>query len=288
MKREQISDVLLLGEFADFVAERWVAGYQHAYPVTRHRVWNNWRALHDARDLPWSCDSLAQAAQRWCWATSDDELSFNDLAARLQQAIATGDETLAEQLCYDIYRWGGVALKPTDPSRAWVRKASQGGNLTESLRDAVSLLSPASTQALDRFNKDDLLMTSATTKLFAGAAAEGRVAIYDGRVGAGLGLLARQFLEARQIDVVPDVLHFLWGPPRTPAQAAARTRDPSTARHTFLQLPNGARSHQVRAGLSRRTNVLFQAITDRLAQRSTPVTFLELERAFFMIGYCVR
>jgi len=283
-----MQDVLLVGQFADFIAERWRTGYQHTYPITRHRAWNSWRARHGGQNLPWSCESLSQAAQHWCWTSAGGKFSFADLAQGLQNAIATGDESLAGQLCHDIYGWGGVALKPADRSRTWVRQASQKGELTKALRDAVSLLSPDSALPLDRFNDHDLLMTSATTKLYAAATAAGNVAIYDGRVGAGLGLLARQFLEVRRIDRVPDVLHFLWGPPRTAAQARARTRDPSTACHAFRQLPNGARSHRIRAELSRRTNVLFQAVTDRLGQRQTPVTFLELERALFMIGYCVR
>jgi hypothetical protein len=288
MKGKRMQDVLLVGQFADFIAERWRTGYQHTYPITRNRAWNSWRDRHGGQNLAWSCESLSQAAQHWCWTSSIDKFSFADLAQGLQKAIAAGDETLAGQLCHDIYGWGGVALKPTDQSYAWVQQAAQKGELTKALRDAVSLLSPESTLPLNRFNDDDLLMTSATTKLYAAAAADGNVAIYDGRVGAGLGLLARQFLEVRQIGFVPDVLHFLWGPPRTAAQARARTRDPSTACHVFRQLPNGARSHGVRAELSRRTNALFQAVTDRLLERHTPVTFLELERALFMIGYCVR
>jgi hypothetical protein len=287
-KQEQMTNVLLLGQFADFIADHWMAGYQHAYPITRHRAWNNWRARQTGQNAPWSCDSLAQAAERWCWTTLDDESSFADLATELQQAIIAGDEVRAERLCYRIYRWGGVARTPGDRSRTWIRQASEKGHLTAALQDAVDLLSPGSTQALSRFNDDDLLMTSATTKLYAAAATDGRIAIYDGRVGAALGLLARQFLEARRIDSLPEVLHFMWGAPQSPAQAAARTRDPSTPRHTFRQLPNGVRSHQVRAELSRRANVLFQAVTDRLAERDVQVDFLDLERALFMIGYCVR
>lgn len=288
MKREHIDDAFLLGQFADFIAERWISGYPHRYPITQHPAWNDWRALHGGQNVSWSCDSLGQAAQRWCWTTHPDEPSFSRLATGLQRAIAARDEGQAEDLCYRIYRWGGVGRKPTDRSRIWVRQASEKGWLTAALHDAVSLLSPVCTESLSRFKEDDLLMTSATTKLYTAAAVDGRVAIYDGRVGAALGLLGRQFLEARNIESVPDVLHFMWGPPQTPAQAAARTRDPSTASHRFSQLPNGAASHQVRAELSRRTNVLFQAIADRLAGRDTPVTFLGLERAMFMVGYRVR
>lgn len=288
MKQEQMTNVLLLGQFADFIADHWIAGYPHTYPITRHRAWDNWRARHTGQNAPWSCDSLAQAAERWCWTTHDDEPSFAELATELQQAIIARDEARAERLCYRIYRWGGVARKHDDRSRTWVRQGFEKGHLTAALRDAVDLLSPRSTQTLGRFNDDDLLMTSATTKLYAAAATDGRVAIYDGRVGAALGLLARQFLEARRIDSLPDVLHFMWGAPQSPAQAAARTRDPSTPCHTFRSLPNGVRSHQVRAELSRRVNLLFQAITDRLSERNLQATFLDLERALFMIGYCVR
>jgi hypothetical protein len=288
MKQEPLDNALLLGEFAEFIAERWLSGYPRTYPITRHRAWNSWRARHGGQSIPWRCDSLSQAAQHWCWTESETEPSFSDLANRLQAAIATRDESEAEQLCYRIYRWGGVDRKPGDHSHIWVRKAAEAGRLSTDLEEAVALLSPSCTRPLDRFNANDLPMTSATTKLFAAAAIDGRVAIYDSRVGAGLGLLAKQFLEARGIDGVPEVLHFRWGAAQSPAQNAARTRDPSGANHVFLALPTGPYAHRPRADLSRRTNVLFQAVIERLAARAVTATVLELERALFMIGYRVR
>jgi hypothetical protein len=284
MKPESIDDALLLSQFAELIADHWTSGFRHSYSITRHQAWDGWRALHHGRDVPWSCDSLAQAAARWCWTKS----SFAELADGLRQAIIAHDETAAEQLCYRIYLWGGVARTASDRSRVWVREAAAGRRLITALTDAVALLSPDAMQSLDRFNADDLLMTSATTKLYAAAATDGRVAINDGRVGAALGLLARKFLEARRIDQVPDILHFMWGPPQGAKQAAARTRDPSSERHAFRQLPYGSASHRVRAELSRRTNALFQAVIERLAGRKIHATFLELEQALFMIGYCVR
>lgn len=283
-----MDDASLLGQFAEFIAERWRSGYPHTYAITRHPAWNSWRTRHDGRSVPWQCDSLSQAAQRWSWTESKNEPSFSELAAGLQTAITARDEAEAEQLCYRIYRWGGVDRRPGDHSHAWVRKAAREGHLSTDLEDAVALLSPSCTRPLDRFNAHDLPMNSATTKLYAAAAVDGRVAIYDSRVGAGLGLLARQFLEARGIDGVPDVLHFRWGAAQSPAQNAARTRDPSSTNHVFLALPTGAHAHRPRAGLSRRTNILFQLVIDRLAGRATAASFLELERALFMIGYRVR
>lgn len=288
MKHEDIEHISLIGQFAEFIAARWTSGFAHSYPITKHPAWNSWRARHGGVNAPWTCNSLSQAAEYWCWTEKPKEPPFSALAQALQRAIAAGDEALAEQVCRDIYRWGGVGRKPDDLSVVWLRQAAQGGRLTGALRDAVALLSPGWTDALDRFNADDLPMTSATTKLYAAAASGGEVAIYDGRVGAALGLLARQFLESRQIAGVPDALCFMWGAPQSAEQAAARTRDPSDASYRFPQLPNGARSHRVRAALSRRTNLLVREVVALLAAQGITATPLALERALFMIGYCVR
>ena len=288
MKHEDIEQISLIGQFAGFIAARWTSGFPHSYPITKHPAWNRWRARHGGVNAPWSCNSLSQAAEFWCWTYNPKEPSFSALAQALQGAIATGDEALAEQVCWRIYRWGGVARKPNDHSAVWLRQAAQEARLTGALRDAVTLLSPGCTKALDRFNAEDLPMTSATTKLYAAAASGGEVAIYDGRVGAALGLLARQFLESRQIAGVPDALCFMWGSPQAAEQKAARTRDPSDASYRFLELPNGPGSHRVRAALSRRTNLLVREVVELLAAQGITATPLELERSLFMVGYCVR
>lgn len=288
MKPEQINDALLLGQFADYIAARWQSDYQHGYPITRHHAWKAWRLRHDGLSAPWSCASLSEAAQHWCWTEAKGDASFPALAKALQQAISVGDELEAAQLCCQIYRWGGVARRFADASQVWVRAQVETNALTGALRDAVALLSPNSANDLHRFNRGDLLMTSATSKLYAAADPTGAVTIYDGRVGAALGLLARQFLESRHLSVLPQALHFMWGPAQVAAQAAAKSRDPSRGALIFRQLPHGDGSHHVRAELSRRTNLLFQAVIDRLAQQDIRASLLELERAFFMVGYCVR
>ncbi|MFN3792931.1 hypothetical protein [Massilia sp.] len=85
----------------------------------------------------------------------------------------------------------------------------------------------------------DLWMNSATTKVYAAADPEGKTAIYDGRVGAALGMLVRQFLERQALAEVPAELAFRWGAPQSTKQEALRTRDPSNEHYVFKKLPNG-------------------------------------------------
>lgn len=282
------TDHAMLEIFAAFIADRWTSHYPHGYDITHHSAWHDWRTRHDGRSVPWSCTSLADAARNWCWTAPAGQPSFAWLAEQLQLAIATDDQALALDICLKIYKWGGVAKKEKDASRVWVTQLAAAGQLTSDLATAVALLAPSASQSLARFHAADLLMTSATTKLYAAAATDGQVTIYDGRVGAALGLLARQFLELHDIDHVPPTLQFMWGPPQSPAQMAARTRDASSDRHKFSQLPNGSRSHLPRAHLSRVTNRLLNAVRMQLAAAGVTASLLDMERALFMIGYRVR
>jgi hypothetical protein len=276
-----------LDQFAGFIADRWLSGFDHTYEITRHGAWNMWRALNGGSNLPWACASLSQAAQRWSWSESG-KLSFSELAGLLQAAMAAGDDASAAACCYRIFAWGQVARDPADPSRQWVGDRVGAGTLCADLHAALFLLSSHSPGPLDRFNISDLWMNSATTKLYAAADPQGQTAIYDGRVGAALGMLARQFLEKQGWPDVPAELAFMWGAPWGKRQVALRTRDPSSERYVFRKLPNGKYSHRPRAELGRRINALFRQVTDILARRGTITTMLELERACFMVGYRVR
>jgi len=281
-------NVKITEKFAEFLAARWQGGFTHGYEITGHSAWHTWRARHGGQRVPWFCGSLAEAAQNWSWTEIPGRPTFDTLAVALQQAIANDDQMRAQQVCFELFAWGNVARQADDASRLWVQHQAAAGTLTDSLAQAVDLLSPSAQAPLAPFHQDGLLMNSATTKLYAAAARDGRVAIYDSRVGAALGLLARKFLEEQDVDGVPEPLHYRWGPPQSAAQVAARTRDPSTARHVFLQLPNGGRSHGIRAALSRQANQLFDAVCQRLQEQGHACTFLDLERALFMIGYRVR
>jgi hypothetical protein len=161
----------------------------------------------------------------------------------------------------------------------------RNGTLKARIRAAVELLKPTSSASLERFDDDDLLMNSAMTKVYAAADPSGDVVMYDSRVGAALGLLARRYLEQDQIAEVPPALLYHWGPAR--GQGKAQSRNPSTETYRFPQLPNGAGSNRPRAEVSRRANRLLRDVRSRLATMEVPITALQLERALFMVGYRV-
>lgn len=278
----------LFDQFADYIAERWTADFPHDYEITTHAAWQPWRRQNGAPVSRWWCDSLAEAASRWSWTENTEQVPFHALARALQTAIAQDDNRAAEEYCLLIFKWGGVARKPNDASRRWVKQQAAAGTLCASLAAAVALLRTGAPGSFARFNSADLPMNSATTKLFAAADPAAQVVIYDGRVGAALALLSRHFLEGRGADAVPPELSFMWGASQSAAQAAARSRDPSSERHRYPKLPYGATSHRARAELSQRTNTLFVAVIARLRERGIAVTSLALERAMFMVGYRVR
>ena len=70
--------------------------------------------------------------------------------------------------------------------------------------------------------------------------------IYDGRVGAALGLLTRQFCEATGRTVVPSMLAFAFGTPKeAPNSKHAKIRDPSHGTLRFPRLrPDAPISHR--------------------------------------------
>ena len=68
--------------------------------------------------------------------------------------------------------------------------------------------------------------------------------IYDGRVGAALGLLTRQFCEVTGRMVVPAMLAFAFGTPKeAPNSKHAKVRDPSRGTLRFPRLRQDARFH---------------------------------------------
>jgi hypothetical protein len=276
-------------QFAAFVTTKWQGGFSHSYLISTDRSFARWRQMAEPGTVPmWSCESLQMAASRWSWRENKKTGTFEEIAGSLKKAMSDGDQGETLHQCFEIFKWGGVAQKRDDASRQWVRQRCTEGNLIQAIRDAVALLQPASTDTLDRFNSGDLLMNSAMTKVYAAADELGEVAIYDGRVGAALGLLARTFLESRAARSVPADLMFHWGPSRASAGLNRLSRDPSTPHYHFRQLPNGAHANQPRAEVSRRANRLFVDVRAQLAAVGMTVSSVDIERALFMVGYKVR
>lgn len=281
-----------IADLAKWIADRWERGFCHSYSIagSNSPVWRSWRLeiQPNSPDL-WWCDSIGQAARHYSWLPANP--SFEDLSNEVISAISMGDEMACLLSCKKIFKWGGVARKSNDRSNQWVDNKASVGQLCSSIKRAVYLLSPGCLESLDEFDGTRLLMNSALTKVYAAADSENGTVIYDGRVGAALGLFVRKMLEEKCMHTVPDSLMFEWGPPSSLIAAKLRTRDPSVGSLKFKQLsvtsqdPNADFS---RAALSRATNGLLRNAVDLINSSGIEVRSIDLERALFMIGYDVR
>lgn len=272
----------------------------HEYSIIggKEPVWRQWHQHKNyvPQSGIWWCTSLLQARNHYSWSIASTGKDFDQLSIDLNNALAQGDEVGTKKACLRIFEWGGVAKNASDRSRVWVVEMCEQGRLCSRLKDGFAILKSPDAKGIQRFDGADLLMNSALTKVFAaigGGEMEG-VVMYDGRVGAALGLLARRFLGrlASPPESVPPELAFRWGPPQVRAQAKLRARDPSDSQYAFRQLnyPGGQRY----IGQNNRSHAeLVRLSTDLLSRmRSGPsavaASVREIEQALFMIGYWVR
>jgi hypothetical protein len=279
-------------DFSQYLTQLWTSAsgsFSHRYKVTTHHSWKDWIDRHGVRE--WWCQSLSQANEHYCWPEKAAPHDFASIAAELRKSLAADDDAAALLACKAIFAWGGVARKADDASLRWVQSQAQAGTLCRSILRALELLDPQCTESLTDFDAETLLMNSAMTKIYA-AAAPDNVIIYDGRVGAALGLLARSWLIANGEHTVPADLAFRWGPNFKTKYQKEETRNPSKDGFIFTSLYTASSELPARnrewAELVRMSSRLLRATRESLSNQSYTVTLGMLERALFMLGYDVR
>lgn len=280
----------LLAGFAGFLAARWGGDFCHSYRITRHTSWNRWRALglklgfKDA-DNVWHCSSIGQAADHYSWSGEDASAEYDDLSLRLQAAVRDEDEVKVRDVCFDILKWGGVWKGGKTSSVLWLNQQTKSGGLSGRLREACELLTGIEGD-LDLFDGNSLLMNSSMTKLYA-ALNPSKLIIYDGRVGAALGLLSKEYLYSINYrGELPGDLKFLWGAAQSAQAVGQRNqRDPSDDDFCFPRL-FGYRRDKLHAKMMRHTSSLLMKVAS-ITGPSSQCDLARLEKALFMIGYDV-
>ncbi len=188
------------------------------------------------------------------------------------------DELLTNVVCRKILDWGGVRRRRYAARLDWLDGQMRCGSLISSIQMATRALRASSTSPLSELFSDDAIpMTSGTTKIFAAAALDFSagwngptqdVLIFDGRVTAALGLVARRVSHA-----VPEPFRFPSG------REEKRRRDPSCDHLTFPNLH--LISNSQRAQFARLGARCIEQVVGKSA-------FLLAEKALFMVGYDVR
>jgi hypothetical protein len=190
-----------LDTFSQWIASKWASGFEHRYSIadSKSTFWKEWYLKNNSMSQDeWWCHSIGDAAKNYSW--SDTKPTFEELSVKLKDSLRANDNEATLQICLQIYKWGGVARQQSDRSNIWTLEEAKKGALCDKINKAVNLLSPECNDPLTEFDGSHLLMNSAVTKVYAAAGSQKSVVIYDGRVGAALGLLVRYMLEERSLD----------------------------------------------------------------------------------------
>lgn len=263
--------------FIDYLVSAW-GEFDHSYVPPRNKV-------------RWECKSLADAAKKYVWRKACSENNrklLNALAEKLINCLDNHQESGCHELhhvCLEILEWGGVE----GVSSAWLRVSCAEGTLRKKIHEAVELLKEGTIhQDWKRFNGKDLVMNSGLTKIYA-LADRNNIPIYDGRVGAGLGLLVRKHLEEQKsnLNEVPAELAFRWGAGQTaPKKGIQHSRDPSNEVYQFKMLRSSEQDHE---NCCWRAGRIMREVVSKLnsSPPSSGVDLLDLGDALFMIGRIV-
>lgn len=245
--------------------------------------------------------SLEQAFHQYYFngkSRTETEQLLDDFSKRLQQVL--GNPSTIDRcshklhhVCLDILVWGGVERAAQD----WLTCQCDAGTLSTTINAAVNELcddkTAPSKQPASVFQDGDTgtPMDAGMTKICA-LAKPNMLAIYDGRVGAGLGYLTVQFLRTAGKQYLekslPPALTWAWGAGRR-SGTARQNRDPTRGQLEFASLRPGSPLERQRHAtyMWRASRVLRLALQDIGASGATSVKLSNLEMAVFMVGYDV-
>ena len=241
--------------------------------------------------------NLEEAYKKYWW----DKKNYQEnkkILDELQHKIKAFHNKLIRdpQECYElvkeVFDWGGVWNRNKNHVNKIVKK-----DLLQQIENGINEMT-REVPNLDVFDKKRSRMNAGYTKYYSLACEE--VIIYDGRVGAALGLITKEFLRQKlhsfpKAPKVPEKLSFQWGrkgSEKTQGKQRIRDRDsernPSDELYKFSKLSGDRKWAQsnIRANW-----IIVEAL--RRAKRINPeitwaseeIDIRMIEAALFTIGY---
>ena len=242
----------------------------------------------------WSCNSLTDAFQqyRWNrkpWPRNKTELDGYRCELRRavgKRAVGKADVRGAAYACERILKWGGVWAH----NGSYLRERRSG--LLDELRHLRAVIDGDHTPANSEMRRDpsaagtECRMNAGFVKIYSLLC--DYCVMYDGRVGAALELLVRQFCEDTRRTTVPSCLAFAFGSPKeAPNARCPKLRDPSRRRLEFPRLRPDSRLHTAQV---MRASWFLRGVLATGAWPCSPGEdgFHELAAGLFMVGYDLR
>ncbi|MDY0748737.1 hypothetical protein SNE35_29835 [Paucibacter sp. R3-3] len=240
-----------------------------------------------------SITSLPQAFDCYWWDRADFATNARKLSkvqTRVLEAWPRGDtlrpsaEVLLDAI-RAVLEWGagGKGLRLYRENARWAEENVD--TLFDRLDRARASIEAEEVADLSVFGRaDGARMNAGFTKFFALGCA-GSI-IYDGRVGAALGLIVRMYCERERLASVPVELEFRWGAQVSAGKTQPLPRNPSAGPFAFPALNT---SDRVWAKWNIQANwILCKALRGVSAEWCAPPDGLRrVEAALFTLGYQV-
>ncbi len=295
----------------DFV--RWLAhksedGFSHKYcilPKGRRQV-----------NKHWDCSSIYDAYQNYSWGFSyEDRLcgnkrvrgdTFGDSKKRtnrikelLLQGVHENDEELAFNASCMMLDWGGVLKRGVYSNESKLTDIKKDIGLVEYLRKVKSVLDSDLVAITDDYfvtcldgSRYPVIMNSGFTKLYSILVDD--FVIYDGRVGAALGLLVTKWASDYSGREIPYLLRFSYGNAASSdkCQNNKERRNPSNDKVIFQSLFHGEKEKRrvrhiqdnIKANWVIKEVLRISSENSLFNRLGAPIR--AFEAALFMIGGC--
>ncbi len=251
-------------------------------------------------DSQWSCSSLYDAYQKYWWpfefecpalgrkVSGSEGLSssldyLTELANIFRPAVEKGDVEATINCALSVLDWGGVLGK----NRA--RVIAMGRDICGNLAYISEKLKMNTVRLGEN---QDIHINSGFTKIYSLLVDD--FIMYDGRVGAALGLLGRLYCQETGLVKIPQEIEFSYGRGQEApgGMTGPNRRNPSTAAFRLPEFTGNRQRHlddNIKAGW------LLKDLADKVSSKfndlpqSPPLNerLTALQSALFMIGYDV-
>ena len=255
------------------------------YLAKAKRVWYCTNLFDAYEKYWWPFRSFCpQTGRTVTWESFNDSFAYlTDTAQVLRNAVEQEDKEATLQASLAVLRWGGVLMRNDK------KLFDMNDTLCMYYKMAMRKLHVLSAKLGDNY---PIIMNSGFTKIYSLLIDD--FIIYDGRVGAALGLLSRKYTEERSCKSIPDSIRFSYGAGRREEQTgiSENRRNPSTAEfrlpsftnHPQRQTDDNVKANWLLGELAKKNS----SFADLPAVGCLNYRVTAIQAALFMIGYDVR
>jgi hypothetical protein len=248
----------------------------------------------------WRCNCLYQAYENYWWpynmtcpikgkqvsgtGINDSFEYMNLLAETFRSAVHREDAAMTCKSALAMLTWGGVLNHNRE------RIVGMGAGICDYFKRIEEGLNLSNARL---GNHEGIFINSGFTKLYFLLVDD--FIMYDGRVGAALGLLGRLYAQETGLAKIPEMIEFSFGCGKVSAgrQADGNRRDPSTEKYT---LPGFIGNHTRHLNDNIKASWLLKELADKtvssfaLLPQEPPLNkrLTAIQSALFMIGYDVQ